>query len=112
MKQAKEKLTTGHYAFPFVRFIFLERFATEQFSLFFAYKLLRQFPLYLDGFIDSIYRENGKKCGVTYAREAVSKFTSISMMLAKNGPYTKLISERYFKFIFVWIKYEFTKFSI
>ena len=44
--------------------------------------------------MDAIYRENGKKCGVTYAKEPISQFQPAAMMLAKNGPYTEALSER------------------
>jgi len=43
--------------------------------------------------IDSTYRENGKKCRLTIAKEPISYFASLSYPLAKNGPYSKAISE-------------------
>ena len=53
---------------------------------------------YTSGLIDSIYRENGKKCGVTYAKQPVSQFMPVAMMFAKNGPYTRAINERYTRY--------------
>ena len=41
------------------------------------------------------YRENGKKCRVTYAKEAISQFSPIAQLMAKNGPYTQAINEQY-----------------
>ena len=34
------------------------------------------------------YRENGKKCRVPYAKEAISQFSPIAQLMAKNGQRT------------------------
>ena len=44
--------------------------------------------------IDATYRENGKKCRVTIAKEPVSLFTPACMALGKDGPYTTAINEQ------------------
>ena len=46
------------------------------------------------GLITSIYKKNGKKCGVTFARELVSVFSPVCYGLTKNGPYTTAINEQ------------------
>lgn len=62
------------------------------------------------GIIDSTYRENGKNCKFTLAKEPAQSFFPIVHMLQKNSPFTKAINEqlRYLftitQFMFFWVE--------
>lgn len=58
------------------------------------FKCLLQLNIINYGLMDATYRENNKKCKVTLAKEPISMFAPIVQVLAKNGPYTKFISEQ------------------
>ena len=92
LKQAKEKVKTGHYAYAFVKVYALDDVLKMAINNFLSF--VYQQKLYLSVLIDLIYRENGNKCGVTYAKEPIQQFQPGSFWLAKNGPYTKAINER------------------
>ena len=47
--------------------------------------------------IDSTYKKSGNKCRLARAKEPISFFAPVSFGLAKNGPYTKAFSKKYFK---------------
>jgi hypothetical protein len=53
--------------------------------------------MYNHAVIDFTYRENGKKCKLTLAKEPISFFAPIVLPLAKNGPYTNAVNEAYYK---------------
>ena len=52
-----------------------------------------QLEMFNHALIDATYRENGKKCQLTLAKAPISFFAPIVIPLAKNGPYTKAVSE-------------------
>ena len=56
-----------------------------------------QYNLYNKGLIDAAYKQNGKKCQLTLAKEPISVFLPTCNPLVKNGPYTTAINEQYTK---------------
>lgn len=45
--------------------------------------------------INSTYYDNDKRCVLTVSKEPVTMFALVVFGLAKNGPFTKAISEQY-----------------
>ena len=56
-----------------------------------------QLDVFNYGIVDATYRENGKKCKLTLGRNPISFFAPVVFPMAKNGPYSKAISEAYMK---------------
>ena len=52
------------------------------------------------GLIDATYKENQKKCKITLAKEPIYVFTPAVQVLAKHGPYTKVISQQWVQ---IWL---------
>ena len=47
------------------------------------------------GLINAAYKENGKKCKLTLAKEPISVFLPVVYGLTKNGPYTEAFDEQF-----------------
>ena len=59
----------------------------------------------VNGFIGATYRENGRKCRYTKAKEAVYSFNQAVFLLQKDSPYTASINEQLNNFFVFHIYY-------
>ena len=57
-------------------------------------KLYMQISALTRGIVASTYRENGRKCRYTIAKEPVDPFIPIVQLLRKNSPYTQIINQQ------------------
>lgn len=83
-------LMSGKYAFTFVTHTPL---INIKIMAIFAWKVLFKVDIFNTVVVDVTYRQNNKKCKLTYAQNAFTYFSPMTYGYAKNGKYNKVFRE-------------------